>query len=141
MIDSRRGERSREPHTTSARRPFDDNSYRRRAPPMWTSQRRPSWPNTVTRCRIRPCAFVGAGVLEPGRRGVTSELDIRRDRSVPSAGHTKDATFIFKRHLKKVDTVAVRRHRRSYLICFLWASTGLDASSLPVYYSVALKDH
>jgi ribosomal protein uL13 len=101
LIDSRRGERSRVPHTTSARWPFDDNSHRRRAPPMWTSQRRLSWPNSVTRRRRRPCAFVGAGALEPGRRGVTSELDIRRHRSVPSAGHTKDATFIFKTTFEK----------------------------------------
>lgn len=50
-LDSRRGERSRVPHTTSERRPRGDSlpRHRRRFPPA--QRRRPSWPLLGTRCK------------------------------------------------------------------------------------------
>lgn len=49
IIDWRRDERSRVPHTTNARRPPEDNSHRLREPPPWTRRQRISWPFMVIR--------------------------------------------------------------------------------------------
>lgn len=51
FLDSRRGERSRVPHTTNARRLHGDSFPRHRGTWVQTQRRRPSWPTLGTRCK------------------------------------------------------------------------------------------
>lgn len=50
-LDSRRGGRSRVPHTTSERRRRGDSFRRHRGPWVQAPRRRPSWPALGTRCK------------------------------------------------------------------------------------------
>jgi hypothetical protein len=73
-LDSRKGERSRVRHTTSARRWRGGNWQRPRRPPRWTTRSSSSWPSMDTRGRQRQ----KTGSLssdDVGRRGTLVSWD------------------------------------------------------------------